>query len=56
MCDAEYRIRSFQKRNFTQSTKCSSLNLALTPPTAQGNIFGQNPADWQHWPVDNSNN
>jgi hypothetical protein len=49
-------IRSFQKRNFTQSTKCCSLNLALTPPTAQANIFRQNPADWQLWPVDNSNN
>jgi hypothetical protein len=49
-------IRSFQKRNFTQSTKCCSLNLALTAPTAQATIFRQNPADWQHWPVDNSNN
>jgi hypothetical protein len=49
-------IRSFQKRNFTQSTKCCSLNLALTAPTAQASIFRQNPADWQHWPVDNSNN
>jgi hypothetical protein len=49
-------IRSFQKRNFTQSTKCCSLNLALTAPTAQATIFRQNPADWQHWPLDNSNN
>jgi hypothetical protein len=41
-------IRSFQKRNFTQSSKCSSLNLALTAPTAQAKIFGQNRADRQH--------
>jgi hypothetical protein len=51
-----WSIRSFQKRNFTQSTKCCSLNLELTAPTAQANIFRQNPADWQHWSVDNSNN
>jgi hypothetical protein len=47
-------IRCFQKRNFTQSTKCSSLNLTLTVPSVQANFFGQNPADGQHWPVDNS--
>jgi hypothetical protein len=39
------KFRSFQKRNFTQCTKCSSLNLPLTAPTAQAKIFGQNPAD-----------
>jgi hypothetical protein len=50
------KIHFFQKRNFTQSTKYSSLNLALTAPAAQANIFGQNPADRQHCPVDNINN
>jgi hypothetical protein len=45
-----FTIRSFQKQNFAQSTKCSSLNLALTALTAQVNIFEQNPADQQHCP------
>jgi hypothetical protein len=56
LCMRKFDIRSFQKRNLTQSTKCYSLNLALIAPTAQANIFRQNPADWQQWPVDNSNN
>jgi hypothetical protein len=36
-----FPIRFFQKRNLTQSTKCSSQSLALTASTSQANILGR---------------